>query len=69
MATWLHLAGVHLDIDPEYEVTRDLTSQRLTSQRPNLCQPEGVKEGGGVQCFLVYRAWASSFQQTVNDDH
>ena len=37
----------------------------LNVSAPNLCQPEGVKEGGGVQCFLVYRARASSFQQTV----
>ena len=42
MATWLHLAGVHLDIDPEYEVTRDLTSQHPTCVNQKVLRMEVV---------------------------
>ena len=49
MATWLHLAGLHLDIDPEYEVTGDLASQHPTCVNQKVLR----REGGGVHCYCV----------------
>ena len=42
VATWLHLAGLHLDIDPEYEVTSDLASQHPTCVNQKVLRREVV---------------------------
>ena len=52
VATWLHLAGLHLDIDPEYEVTSDLASQHPTCVNQKVLRREVVFIA--IYCVLVW---------------